>query len=296
MRLLNTLALKAKKLNEEMNYESITVTPLTPAIGAEITGVDLATDLPDTTIAEIRHAWLEHLVVFFRDQSMTPQNLVNFSHRFGEIGYYPFVKGMDEYPEVVEVAKKPGETINFGGLWHTDTSYLELPPLGSVLYAKEVPAVGGDTLFANMYLAYDSLSDGMKKLLDGLCAVNSSEKPDAAITRVHRIADRQNDATDIVTTVSHPIVRTHPETGRKALYCSDAHSMSIDGMTAVESRPLLQYLYSVQQREEWQCRFHWREGSVAMWDNRCAQHNALNDYHGHQRVMYRVTLTGDVPA
>ena len=286
----------AKKSTKPMDYTSITVTPLTPAIGVEISGVNLATELPDTTIAEIRHAWLEHLVVFFRDQTLTPQTLVNFSRRFGEIGYYPFVKGMEKHPEVVEVAKKPDEKINFGGLWHTDTSYLELPPLGSLLYAVEVPTVGGDTLFANMYRAYEALSDGMKQLLDGLRAVNSAEKPDAAITRVHRIADRPNDASDIVTTVSHPIVRTHPETQRKALYCSDAHTMNIEGMTAAESRPLLQYLYSVQQREEWQCRFHWHPGSVAIWDNRCAQHNALNDYHGHRRTMYRVTLKGDTPS
>lgn len=278
-----------------MKFESITVTPLTPAIGAEISGVDIASDLPAATIAEIRRAWHEHLVVFFREQALDPAQLVAFARRFGEIGYYPFVKGMDDYPEVVEVAKKPDEKINFGGLWHTDTSYLEEPPLGSLLYAKEVPTVGGDTLFANMYLAYETLSSGMQALLDGLRAVNSAEKPDAAVTRVHRIADRPNDASEIVTTVAHPIVRTHPETGRKALYCSDAHSTHIDGMSAAESRALLQYLYTVQQREELQCRFHWEAGSVAMWDNRCAQHNALNDYHGQQRTMYRVTLKGEVP-
>lgn len=278
-----------------MKYQLISVTPLTPAIGAEISGPDLSGELTDATIAEIRHAWLEHLVLFFRHQSLAPKHLVNIARRFGEIGYYPFVKGMDAHPEVVEVAKKPDEKINFGGLWHTDTSYLELPPLGSLLYAKEVPPVGGDTLFSNMYLAYESLSDGMKNLLSGLRAVNSAEKPDAAVTRVHRIADRPVDASNIVTTVAHPIVRTHPETGRKALYCSDAHSMKIEGMRAAESRPLLQYLYSVQQREEFQCRFHWEAGSMAMWDNRCAQHNALNDYHGHYRTMYRVTLEGDHP-
>lgn len=279
-----------------MNYRFIDVTPLTPAIGAEIGGVDLATDLPNSTIAEIRDAFLEHLVVFFRDQSLTPDKLVKFAGRFGEIGYYPFVKGMDAHPQVVEVAKKPNEKINFGGLWHTDTSYLEIPPMGSVLYAKEVPHVGGDTLFANMYLAYDALSEGMKKLLAGLRAVNSADKPDAAMTRVHRIADRPNDASAIVTTAAHPVVRTHPETGRKALYCSDAHTLCFDDMTVAESRPLLAYLYALQQRDDWSCRFRWEPGSVAFWDNRCAQHNALNDYQGHQRTMYRVTLTGERPA
>jgi taurine dioxygenase len=279
-----------------MSYRSITVTPLTPAIGAEISGVDIATDLSNSTIAEIRKAFLEYLVVFFRRQSLTPARLVEFARRFGEIDYYPFVKGMDEYPEVVEVAKRPDEVINFGGLWHTDTSYLEVPPMGSVLYAREVPAVGGDTLFANMYLAYDALSDGMKALLEGLYGVNSADKPDAAVTRVHRIADRPNDASGIITTAAHPIVRTHPETGRKALYCSNAHTTKLDGMSVEESQPLLEYLYAVQQREELQCRFHWEPGSVALWDNRCAQHNALNDYHGHRRTMYRVTLKGERPA
>ncbi|MGR9092827.1 MAG: TauD/TfdA dioxygenase family protein, partial [Gammaproteobacteria bacterium] len=202
-----------------MGSDSIKVKRLTPAIGAEISGVRLDAELSDETIAKIRAALLEHLVIFFRDQSLDPASLVKFSRRFGKIGYYPFVAGMDGHPEVVEVAKKPDETINFGGLWHTDTSYLEEPPLGSILYAKEVPPVGGDTLFANMYLAYESLSDGMKALLSGLRAINSSEKPDAAVTRVHRIADRPKDTAEIVTTSAHPIVRTHPETGRRALYC-----------------------------------------------------------------------------
>ena len=219
-----------------MTYQSITVKPLTPAIGAEIDGVDLAAELPDSTVAEIRRAWLDHLVIFFRDQSLSPGSLTTIARRFGKIGYYPFVKGMEDFPEVVEVVKKHDEKINFGGLWHTDTSYLERPPLGSLLYAKEVPAVGGDTLFSNMYLAYDALSDGMKRLLSGLRAVNSAEKPDAAVTRVHRIADRPNDTSAIVTTVAHPIVRTHPETGRKALYCSNAHCTEIHGLTAEESR------------------------------------------------------------
>lgn len=279
-----------------MGSTRITIKPLTPAIGAEISGVRLDTELSAATIAEIRAALLEHLVIFFRDQSLDPASLVTFSRRFGAIGHYPFVAGMDDHPEVVEVAKKPDETINFGGLWHTDTSYLEEPPLGSILYAHEVPPVGGDTLFANMYGAYELLSDGMKALLTGLRGVNSAEKPDAAVTRVNRIADRPKDAAELVTTCAHPIVRTHPETGRRALYCSDAHTTHIEGMTADESRPLLEYLYSVQQREELQCRFHWEPGSVAFWDNRCAQHNALNDYHGYRRTMYRVTLAGERPA
>ena len=279
-----------------MNYQHIQVSPLTPAIGAIISGVDIAQELPAAVIAEIRAAWLEHLVVFFRGQRLTPDRLVAFSKRFGEIGYYPFVAGMAEHPEVVEVLKKEDERINFGGLWHTDTSYLVRPPMGSVLYAVQVPPYGGDTLWNNMYLAYDALSPTLQQVLAPLRGVNSAEKPDAAVTRTHRIAESPKDAEAIVTTAAHPIVRTHPETGRRALYCAAAHTMRIDGMTAEESRALLDYLYRVQQREEFGCRWHWQAGDVAFWDNRAAQHNALNDYHGHRRLMHRVTLEGEVPA
>ena len=278
-----------------MDYDTITVEPLTPAIGGLITGIDISAELSDAITSEIRNALLDHLVIFFRDQSLTPDRLVAFARRFGAVDYYPFVAGMTDHPEVVEVVKKENETINFGGLWHTDTSYLALPPLGSILYAQEVPDIGGDTLFANMYLAFDALSDQMKSLLAGLCGVNSAEKPDAAVTRTERIAEKPKDAQGIVTTSSHPLVRTHPETRRKALYCSNAHTVTIDGMTPEESSPILECLYAVQQREEFQCRFHWERGSVAFWDNRCAQHNAMNDYHGRRRVMYRVTLQGDKP-
>lgn len=279
-----------------MHYDTITVTPITPAIGALVADVDIAGELEPSTVDEIRHAFHAHLVLFLREQRLSPERLVAFARHFGEIGYYPFVEGMSGHPEVVEVVKKEDEKINFGGLWHTDTSYLERPPLGSLLYAVEVPAVGGDTLFANMYMAYESLSPGMQRMLEGLRGINSAEKRDAAVTRTHRVAEKPRDAGDIVTTAAHPLVRTHPVTGRKALYCSAAHTVCIEGMSEAESRPILEYLYRVQQREEFACRFHWERGSVALWDNRCAQHNALNDYHGHRRVMHRVTLEGEVPA
>ena len=279
-----------------MKYKHITVEPVTPAIGADIHGVDISKELSAEVVAEIRTAFLEHLVVFFHDQTLSPAQLVAFSKRFGEIGYYPFVAGMPEQPEVVAVVKKEDEKINFGGLWHTDTSYLERPPMGSVLYAVEVPKIGGDTLWNNMYMAFEALSPTMQNMLTGLRGINSAEKPDAAVTRTHRMAEAPKDAREIVTTASHPIVRTHPETGRKALYCAAAHTMHIEGMTVEESRPLLQYLYGVQQREEFGCRLHWKRGMVAFWDNRCSQHNALNDYHGYRREMHRVTLEGEVPA
>ena len=279
-----------------MSYKFISVTPMTPAIGAVINEVDASEDLPTSAVNEIRQAFLKHQVIFMRKQTLSPKQLVSFAEKFGEIGYYPFVEGMEGHPEVTEVIKKEDETINFGGLWHTDTSYLETPPLGSVLYALRVPEVGGDTLFANMYLAYDSLSVGMKKLITPLRGINSAEKADAAVTRTNRMAERPRDAETITTVSSHPLVRTHPETGKKALYCSRAHTIQIEGMTVEESTPILDYLYQQQQREEFSCRFHWEPGSLAFWDNRAAQHNALNDYHGFRRVMHRVTLQGEKPS
>ena len=232
---------------------------------------------------------------FFRGQDITPNQLVAFSRRFGELSLYPFVSGLPDFPEVVEVRKEPDERVNFGGLWHTDTSYLEVPPLGSLLYALEVPPNGGDTLFANMYLAYESLSKGMQAMLSDLRGVNSSEHPTAKETRKDRIRDNPKYSRAIATSASHPLIRTHPETGRKALYCSDAHTSHIDGMTVEESRPILACLYRAQQRPEFSCRFRWTAGSLAFWDNRAAQHNALNDYHGHRRIMHRVTVAGTVP-
>ena len=278
-----------------MSYRHFDTVPVSPAIGAELLGIDLSQDLSDEAIDEIRQALLDHLVIFFRNQSVTPSQQIAFSQRFGELSFYPFVSGLPDYPEIVEVRKEPDETTNFGGLWHTDTSYLPIPPLGSLLYALEVPPAGGDTLFANMYMAYDALSDTMKDLLVGLHGVNSAARGSAASTRVDRIRDNPKKANEIVTTATHPLVRTHPETGRKALYCSDAHTMHIEGMTLEESQPILRYLYRQQQRPEFSCRFQWTPGALAFWDNRAAQHNALNDYHGHRRGMHRVTLAGDVP-
>lgn len=278
-----------------MDSPSIEVRPVSAALGAEIHGVDLSQPLPDSAIAEIRELLLRYTVVFFRDQDLTPDQHVAFARRFGELANYPFVEGMEGHPEIVEVVKKEDETINFGGLWHTDGSYLEEPPLGSVLYAREVPPVGGDTLFANMYLAYDALAVATRERLQGLRAINTAEKPEAAITRTHRIEERPGRGGQRSLQASHPIVRTHPETGRQALYCSDAHTISIEGMPDADSGPLLRSLYEVQQRPEHCCRFQWSVGSLAFWDNRASQHNALNDYQGHRRVMHRVTIAGDRP-
>ena len=190
--------------------------PVAGALGAEISGVDLAR-LDDATVAAIRHAWLEHLVVFFRDQDLTPAQFLGFAQRFGEPIEYPFVKGLDDYPKIIPVLKLAHETVNFGGIWHSDTAYLDAPPMASMLIGREVPPAGGDTEFANMYLAYETLSDGMKRLLEGLMAINSSAAADVSRTREDRIKDSARADAKKEYVAAHPIVRVHPETGKKAL-------------------------------------------------------------------------------
>jgi len=278
-----------------MTRAAIRVEPITGALGAVISDVDLSADLSDETVAAIRHAWLEHLVVFFHDQDLPPARFLAFARRFGEVIEYPFVKGLDAHPEIIPVLKLPNEQINFGGVWHSDTTYLTVPPMASMLVAREVPPAGGDTLFANMYLAYETLSRGMQKLLEGLVAINSSANADASRTREDRMKDSARTDARQEYVAAHPAVRTHPETGKKALYVNVAHTVGFEGMTREESAPILQYLFHHQVRPEFTCRFRWRPGSVAFWDNRCAQHNAINDYQGHRRLMHRITLAGDPP-
>ena len=277
-----------------MEYKHIQVKPISGALGAEIHGVDLA-HLEDEIFAEIHHAFLENLVIFFRDQTITPDQQVAFSARFAPIGYYPFLKGLPDHPAVIEVRKEPEDELNFGGVWHTDTAYLAKPPMGSVLYAKEIPENGGDTMFANLYLAYETLSDPMKAMLNGRKAVNSSRKGDAAAGRQKSVDENPKDASDVQTESTHPALRTHPETGRQALYVNRGHTVCFEGATPEESAPVLEYLFEHQIRPEFTCRFQWAPGSIAIWDNRCALHYPLNDYHGQRRVMHRVTMEGDTP-
>jgi alpha-ketoglutarate-dependent taurine dioxygenase len=275
-------------------YRAIRVEPLAGALGAEITGVDLTSGLRDDVVAEIRRAWLEHLVVFFRDQVLGPDEFLAFARCIGEPVEYPFIKGIEGFPEIISVTKLPHETVNFGGIWHSDTAYLERPPMATMLLAREVPPFGGDTMFSNMYAAYETLSPGMQRLLRGLRAENSSALADVSKTREDRIRDQGWDDGQQYS-AEHPVVRTHPETQREALYVNPAHASSFADMTYDESRPLLEYLFRHSTRPELTCRFRWRVGSLALWDNRCAMHNPINDYHGYRRVMHRITLAGDVP-
>jgi alpha-ketoglutarate-dependent taurine dioxygenase len=267
---------------------------LAGAIGAIVSGVDLAS-VDDATVSELRALWLEHLVLFFRDQELDADAFLAFARRIGEPVEYPFVKGFDTHPEIIEVAKLPDETVNFGGIWHSDTVYLERPPMATMLLARELPPYGGDTMYANMYAAYDALSPALREMLDGLRATNSSAMADVSKTREDRIRDRGAAADEQEYVAVHPVVRTHPETGRKALYVNPAHTASFAGMTEEESRPLLEFLFRHSTRPEFTCRFRWQVGSLALWDNRAAMHNPINDYHGFTRRMHRITLAGDVP-
>ncbi len=273
---------------------SIQYTPLSGAIGAEIQGIDLAR-ATDAEIAEIRQIWLAHNVVFFRGQNLPPAEFLALARRFGQPIEYPFVKGIEGFAEIIPVLKLPHEKVNFGGIWHSDTTYLEQPPAATMLVAREIPSHGGDTLFANMTLAYETLSDGMKKLLDGLRYISSSAKADVSRTREDRIKDSKRDDAKTLYEATHPVVRTHPETGRKALYVNVAHALRFENMTVEESAPLLDYLCQHAIRPEYTCRFRWTPGALALWDNRCTLHNPVNDYHGQLRSMHRITLAGDRP-
>lgn len=278
-----------------LSVAGMKVARIAGALGAEISEIDLSTDLTTETVAELRRIWLKHLVIFFRDQQLAPGEFLATASHFGEPMDYPFLKGLDGYPLITPVVKLEHETVNFGGVWHSDTSYLPEPPSATILIAREIPPSGGDTLFANQYLAYEALSPEMKKILGELVAVSSSTKADTTKTRQDRIRDSgRNDAQDEYRAV-HPAVRVHPETGRKSLYINPAHTIGFDGMSDEESAPLLDYLFRHQVRPEFTCRFAWRVGSIALWDNRCALHNPINDYQGHRRVMHRVTLKGDTP-
>ena len=284
-----------------MSYQSITVQPVAGSLGAEVSGVDLAAPLSNAAAAEIRRAFTENLVLFFRDQRLTPEQHLAFSGLFGRLCRMPYIKHMEDYPDIIAVLKEADERkiSTFGNAWHSDFSFLEEPPLGSILYAREVPSHGGDTLFANMYEAYEALSAGMKRMLLGLKAMHSG-KPygqgglpkDLKTSRSIGI-ERNNPEAD--REVAHPVVRLHPESGRKALFVNAIYTTRFEDMSEAESRPLLDFLFEHAQRPEFACRFRWAEGSLAVWDNRCTLHYAVNDYDGSRRLMHRTTVAGERP-
>ena len=265
--------------------------------GAEIDGVSIADELDDATIAEIRQALNEHCVIFFRGQDFDAAQHKAFARRFGEIFVHPNYRGMQDDDEIVMVRREPGDQHIVGEEWHTDTTMVAAPPMAAILYAIEVPPYGGDTCFANQYVAYETLSPGMQRLVEGLRAVHSDRL--VAGPQAGRNAYRSTkvrEGSDWRETVStHPAVRTHPETGRKLLFVNHAYTVGFDGMTEAESRPLLDYLLEHGHRPEFTCRFPWEKGSVAFWDNRSVKHLAVHDAGPHRRLMRRVQICGDRP-
>jgi len=277
------------------------ILPISGAMGAEIHGTDLSGPLDDSCVQRIRSALLEHGAVFFRDQKLTPDSQLAFASRFGEPEIHPIVDGTAERPEVIRVLKPAGESASFGVGWHTDNSFLEKPSLATLLYGETIPPYGGDTLYASVQKAYDALSETMKAMLDGLRAVHSASRAyDPGVTGEAKyrgegpLRYRYSDV--INREVEHPVIRTHPETGRRGIYVNPMFTQRIVGMTDVESQATLAFLYEHCARPDFTCRFRWTPGAVAMWDNRSVWHYAMDDYQPFERVMYRVTLAGDRPA
>jgi len=271
----------------------INIRPAAGNVGVEIYGVDLSKKVPDILFDEIRKAFIENGLIFFRDQNLTPEEHIKFAEKWGKININRFFAKVDGYDQVAEVLKEPDQKGNIGGEWHTDHSYDQIPALGSILLAKEIPNSGGDTLFACMYKAYENLSDGMKVTLEGLNAVHSSrhvfgEGSDYSQSSKGRIGNSELATQDAI----HPVIIIHPESKKKALYVNRAFTLRFEGWTNEESKPLLDYLYDRAAGENNTTRFKWSPGSIAFWDNRCTWHNALNDYHGERRLMHRITIEG----
>ena len=273
----------------------IKVTPVSPSVGAIVSGVDLASPMNDEIFALLRQAFHDHGVLFFRDQTLTPEQHLAFARRWAPIDINRFFKAVPGQPEIAEVRKEPEQRSNIGGGWHTDHSYDVEPAMGSLLLAREVPVQGGDTLFASMSAAFEALSPSLQRTLEGLSAVHSTRHvfgAGAGYAEVGDVGDRIGNRDAAVQDVVHPVVIRHPDTGRKTLYVNSAFTLRFDGWTTAESEPLLRFLYQHAGRPEFGCRFQWQAGSMAFWDNRATWHYALNDYHGHRRVMHRITVRG----
>ncbi len=278
-----------------MSGSKSSVIPISGALGAEVLGAPSLERLDELQFNEIYQALLKHQVIFIRDQELSPQHYIKFAARFGAISRYPFAEGLHAHPEIVEIIKEPEQTSNFGGMWHTDTAYLTEPPAFTLLYAVETPPVGGDTVFSDMYLAYETLSEGMKAIVSQLNGVNSSSLNKQRLREEHLSSGSMREQDKDVFTAVHPAVRRHPETKRKSLYVNPSHTEKFAELTAEESRPILEYLFNHSISPELTCRFRWAPGTLAIWDNRCTLHCAINDYDGHRRVMQRITIAGEKP-
>ncbi len=268
---------------------------LSPSIGALISGLDLSKPLTKSDLNNLHSEWLKRKVLVIRGQSLSAEAFISFARQMGTPDIYPFLEGLPGFPEITPVLKKETETNNFGGVWHSDTTYQPCPPMATMLYALELPPVGGDTLFANQVQAYEALSEGLKSTLAKLKIVCRPDKSVAMATRTDRVAETGRDTSKDNLIGIHPVIRTHPHTGQKSLFVNQAHSCYFEGWTESESNGLLNFLYAHQVKEEFQCRHVWKLGDVAIWDNRCTLHYPVNDYHGHRRLLHRITLKGDKP-
>jgi taurine dioxygenase len=277
-----------------MAYETVQVKKLTGGCGAEVLGVDLKA-MSNRQWDEVQAAFAEHGVVFFREQALTPEQHIEFARRWAPIDVNRFFTAVKGYPEIAEVRKEPAQKTNIGGGWHTDHSYDPEPAMGSILLARELPEEGGDTLFANMYRAFETLSPGLQRTLEGMRAVHGSAhvfgakgvnaaNPESAA----RYGNQHLAGDDVV----HPVVIRHPLSGRKSLYVNPGFTLRFEDWSVEDSRPLLEHLYRHASRPEFTCRFRWREGSIAFWDNRATWHYAANDYNGERRLMHRITVAG----
>jgi len=278
-----------------MNSNNIKIRKASDALGAYIEGVNLNEKLSEETILKINEAFLKYQVIFFRNQNLTNIEYLDFAKIIGVPVIYPFVKGLKKFPEITPILKKKTDINNFGGVWHSDTSYLNQPPNCTMLYALEVPHKGGDTEFSNQYLAYEKLSDKIKVFLNNKKALNISGKEEATKTRSdvrkHSSTEIKSDELEAI----HPVVRTHPETRKKSLYVNIAHTKHFINMGVKESSSVLEFLFKHQIKDEFTYRFKWKKGSIAIWDNRCTMHNPINDYHGERRLMHRITFKGEKP-
>jgi len=269
-----------------MVYDTIEVKPITPGIGAEIFGIDIGAPLTNRQVQEVHDALAQHLVIFFRDQKLEPEGHKRFGRYFGELALSTVVDGIEGHPEIVRMHADENSKYVAGEQWHSDLSCNPEPPMGSILYLHTVPPVGGDTLFASMYAAYEALSERMKAYLEGMTAIHDAEP------FYRQIFGRTNKTYPVA---SHPIVRVHPVTKRKALYVNEQYTTRIDGVSRPESDAILGYLHAHCQNPEFQVRFRWRPNSAAFWDNRCSQHHAIWDYFPLVRSGSRISIKGDKP-
>jgi len=270
-------------------YRHLDVQPVAGSIGAEISGVDLAA-LDNNAFDEIYRAFVEYQAIIIRDQTLSSDDFLAFAKRWGDIHTHPYMKGLPTHPEILEILKTETDTYAFGNAWHSDQSYTAVPAKATMLYGVELPTAGGDTQFASMYWAYETLSDGLKAMLANLKGVNVGAQPATNWDKLSGM--ERKDPGKVQVHSVHPIVRTHPDTGRKSLYVG-SHTLHFEGMTKEESTPLLNFLKTHATRPEFTCRFRWGPGSLAIWDNRCTLHYATDDYAGVRRRMHRITIEGE---